>query len=112
MTATTFWRDAIYWSSDNTTDSDDKRLAIVNYDGDGLKPNEAYTVITSITVPRYISGDYWAFAEVDYQNHVFEYLDDGNNAAGPKVMFRFFNKAHTPEPGNFKTMFIFTSVIK
>ncbi len=79
MTATLAWVDAIIWSEDNVTDSTDTLLTTVDYDADGLVPNSAYSVVQTVTIPRYISGDYWVFVEVDYQNTVYEHFDEDNN---------------------------------
>ncbi len=78
VTAESSWRDHILWSAANVTSQRDLRLATVQR-SNGLTPNAEYTMRQTVTVPRYIFGNFWVSVRTDVTNAVYEHVSDHNN---------------------------------
>jgi len=72
------WTDAVYLSTDDQWDIDDKLLATVDHTG-GLLTGVAYSGSAAAVVPGVLPGDYYIIVRADLYNQEKEGGDEGNN---------------------------------
>ena len=72
------WTDAVYLSSDNTWDIQDRLLGRVLHTGD-LVAGQAYTSSLTANIPAIAPGQYRIIVKTDVQNRVYEGDNEGNN---------------------------------
>ncbi|XP_033106419.1 uncharacterized protein LOC117108507 [Anneissia japonica] len=77
-TKPTTMHDAIFLTASNTSVTFDNLLAKVPR-SNGIAPNEEYTVRETVTIPRKLEGVFWIYVVTDYNNDVYEHLNEDNN---------------------------------
>src|SRR5690606_4348499 len=77
-TRSTFWRDRIWMSADNTLDGSDRLLTTTNHSG-ALEPGQSYAASANVTLPIGVSGNFFFIVQTDVFNEVFEHVFDSNN---------------------------------
>jgi subtilase family serine protease/N-acetylneuraminic acid mutarotase len=74
------WSDGIYLSKDTTFDPATDRLIGSRPRSGGLVKDDGYSVSSfGVNVPN-VEGDWYVFVVADYQNNVYEFNNEGNNA--------------------------------
>jgi CARDB/Calx-beta domain/Bacterial pre-peptidase C-terminal domain/RTX calcium-binding nonapeptide repeat (4 copies) len=76
------WRDAIYMSSDNVLDANDRLLDNYIYTptvDDGWTLGESYQATKNITLPIGVSGDFYFFVKTDSDRQLQELAFNANN---------------------------------
>ncbi|MCE5334113.1 MAG: tandem-95 repeat protein [Desulfobacteraceae bacterium] len=72
------WCDTLYLSADQTLDSSDAVMTIVNHDG-AVNPGDSYSGTSTFSLPAGVSGDFYFFVRTDFYNNVYEHNTEGNN---------------------------------
>jgi subtilase family serine protease len=74
------WLDGIYLSKTQTLDSSARLIGSRQHDG-GLAHDDGYTVSNfTVNVPVDVAGDRYVFVVADYQNKVYEFVNENNNS--------------------------------
>ncbi len=72
------WRDRIILSEDDILDNGDQPLGLISHTGEVIS-GDIYTNDATVKLPEEISGDYYIFVDADYNQDVFEFVDNDNN---------------------------------
>jgi subtilase family serine protease len=77
-TIKTNWVERVYLSTDNAASNDDTYLGAYVRNG-SLAPSAAYSDTLRVNVPASASGNYFLIMKTDYNDVVYEYLNENNN---------------------------------
>ncbi len=79
LTPSPNWQDRIYWSEESTYNPTNLNYVGYHNHSGSLQPGESYTHTAEAELPENYSGTVYFYIVTDYNDAVFEHLDEDNN---------------------------------